>query len=356
LKKSLSPASRRRAWNLAETMLVAGVGGAAFEATGLPAGLVAGSVLAVAAMAVLGRPMMMPANLTRAVLVIVGIALGSVITPSTIAGLAAYPQSIALLLVASFAIMLCTGYYLRAVHGWTGLSALLGASPGALAQAIALSIENDVDIVGVTVVQTMRLVFLAAGLPIVFAFFGMSAPAVPSGAVVHAGSLLDLAVLCSLSTLAAVLLFRIGFPGGWLFGAMIASAALHGFGLTEAQLPRWISAAAVVALGAVTGSRLAGTAPRLLVRYFAAGCGSFAVSTSIAAAFVLLAVYTLGVPVTDTAVAFAPGAQETMMLLALALRLDPVFVGAHHIARYFFVSVTIPILAAAVTRRERRKS
>jgi membrane AbrB-like protein len=137
---------------------------------------------------------------------------------------------------------------------------------------------------------------------------------------------------------------------------MIASAALHGFGLTEAQLPRWISAAAVVALGAVTGSRLAGTAPRLLVRYFAAGCGSFAVSTSIAAAFVLLAVYTLGVPVTDTAVAFAPGAQETMMLLALALRLDPVFVGAHHIARYFFVSVTIPILAAAVTRRERRKS
>jgi uncharacterized protein len=60
--------------------------------------------------------------------------------------------------------------------------------------------------------------------------------------------------------------------------------------------------------------------------------------------------------VTDTAVAFAPGAQETMMLLALALRLDPVFVGAHHIARYFFVSVTIPILAAAVTRRERRKS
>jgi uncharacterized membrane protein AbrB (regulator of aidB expression) len=140
LKKSLSPASRRRAWNLAETMLVAGVSGAAFEATGLPAGLVAGSVLAVAAMAVLGRPMMMPANLTRAVLVIVGIALGSVITPSTIAGLAAYPQSIALLLVASFAIMLCTGYYLRAVHGWTGLSALLGANPGALAQAIALSL------------------------------------------------------------------------------------------------------------------------------------------------------------------------------------------------------------------------
>ena len=44
------------------------------------------------------------------------------------------------------------------------------------------------------------------------------------------------------------------------------------------------------------------------------------------------------------------------MLLALALRLDPVFVGAHHIARYFFVSVMIPILAAAVTRRERRKS
>jgi uncharacterized membrane protein AbrB (regulator of aidB expression) len=34
-----------------------------------------------------------------------------------------------------------------------------------------------------------------------------------------------------------------------------------------------------------------------------------------------------------------------MMILALALNLDPVFVGAHHLARVFVVSLGLPILA-----------
>jgi uncharacterized membrane protein AbrB (regulator of aidB expression) len=44
-------------------------------------------------------------------------------------------------------------------------------------------------------------------------------------------------------------------------------------------------------------------------------------------------------------VAYAPGAVDAMMILALALALDPVFVGAHHLARVFMVSLALPILA-----------
>jgi uncharacterized membrane protein AbrB (regulator of aidB expression) len=32
-----------------------------------------------------------------------------------------------------------------------------------------------------------------------------------------------------------------------------------------------------------------------------------------------------------------------MMILALALHLDPIFVGAHHVARFMLVSVAMPI-------------
>jgi len=44
-------------------------------------------------------------------------------------------------------------------------------------------------------------------------------------------------------------------------------------------------------------------------------------------------------------VAFAPGAQDTMMVLALALHLDPVYVGAHQLARFMIVSLSIPLIA-----------
>ena len=39
-------------------------------------------------------------------------------------------------------------------------------------------------------------------------------------------------------------------------------------------------------------------------------------------------------------IAFAPGSVDAMMLLALALHLDPVYVGAHHVIRIIFVSLS----------------
>jgi uncharacterized protein len=41
-----------------------------------------------------------------------------------------------------------------------------------------------------------------------------------------------------------------------------------------------------------------------------------------------------------------------MMLLALALHLDPVFVGAHHVVRIFFVALATPFMV----RREAGKA
>ena len=49
--------------------------------------------------------------------------------------------------------------------------------------------------------------------------------------------------------------------------------------------------------------------------------------------------------IADVVVAYAPGAQDTMMVLALALHLDPIFIGAHHLSRYMLVSLTVPLLA-----------
>jgi hypothetical protein len=47
-----------------------------------------------------------------------------------------------------------------------------------------------------------------------------------------------------------------------------------------------------------------------------------------------------------------------MMILALALHLDPVFVGAHHLARVFTVTLALPIImrATASPQAKRTKS
>jgi len=147
-------------------------------------------------------------------------------------------------------------------------------------------------------------------------------------------------------------MLRIRFPGGLLFGAMAGSGLLHGTDLIHVSLPWWAGSAAVLTLGAVAGARFANTSPKILLGYLAAAFGSFAVAVTVAALFALVVVALLPFRIADVIVAFAPGAQDTMMVLALAMHLDPVYVGAHHLARFLAVSFSVAVVARRLVHRE----
>ena len=337
----------------AETMLIAAAGGVAFVYLGIPAGLVSGSVLAVAIAALAGRPMRVPPWLARGCFVMIGILLGAIVTPETLRGMATWPLSVALLVVATLAMIVSTTSYLRFVHGWDWVSAFLGASPGAMAQVLSLSAEFKADLRGIAIVQVMRVLLVTIGLPGGLALFGLAAgsviavPAPPGGS-----SPIELLILVAMSTATAVALTWLRFPGGLLFGSMLGSAILHGTGWVHAVLPWWLGSAAVIVLGAVAGSRFANTSFRILLDYLAAALGSFAVAISMAAIFAIAVMTFLPFRPADVIIAFAPGSQDQMMLLALALYLDPVYVGAHHLTRWLVVTFSIAIFAKSVTREK----
>jgi uncharacterized protein len=340
----------------AETLIIALGGGAAFTLLGFPAGLVSGSVLAVAAAALLGRPVKVPVPLARACYVLIGILLGAVVTPQTLKGLATWPVSIALVMIAALGMMLATATYLRVVHRWDPLSALMGASPGSMTQVIALSTELGADLPAVAIVQTMRILLLTTGIPAGLALFGLVAPAIPVVRGPDGGSSIgEIAIVIVVSTATAIALWRLRFPAGLLFGAMVGSGVLHGAGLVQAVLPWWVGSAGVLVLGALVGSRFATITFRLLVGYLGAAFGSFAVSLSVATLFVLIVARFFPFPIANIAVAFAPGAQDTMMVLALALHLDPVYVAAHHVARFVVTAFSIAIAARWIARSDAKR-
>jgi uncharacterized protein len=284
--------------------------------------------------------------------VLIGILLGAVVTPETLRGMAAWPFTIALLVAAALCMIFANALYLRLVHGWDRLSAVLGASPGSLAQTMALSAEFGLDLRAIAIVQTMRVLILTVGVPAGLALVGLAAPPPPVAPLAATPSyLIELAILGAAATVAAMLAAWIRFPGGLLFGALAASGVLHGTGLVHAVLPWWVADAAMVTLGAVAGARFANTSLRVFLNYLGAAFGSFAVAIAIASCFVLIATSLLPFRVADVVVAFSPGAQDTMMVLALALHLDPVFVGAHHLARFIVVTITIAVAARRLAGR-----
>jgi len=338
----------RELLHTAETLLIATAGGVIFTLIGFPAGLVSGSMLAVAVVALIGRPMKVPHVLARLCFVLVGILLGAVVTPETLEGIATWPASIAILALAAISMFTATACYLRFVHGWDPLSALLGGSPGSMGQVLALSAELGGDLRGIAIVHTMRVLLIVLGLPAGLALFGSTVG--PLTRVPAAGSsFVELTILVAVSTAVALVMLRMRFPGGLLFGAMAGSGFLHGTGLILSTLPWWAGSAAVVTLGAVAGSRFANTSPKMLLGYLGAAFGSFAVAVAIASCFALIVVALLPLRIADVVVAFAPGAQDTMMVLALALHLDPVFVGAHHLVRFLIVTFSVAVAARRIS-------
>ncbi|MGA7532701.1 MAG: AbrB family transcriptional regulator [Pseudolabrys sp.] len=337
--------------HLAETLALAAAGGAALGLIGVPAGWLSGSILAVAGASLAGRPMLIPTLLMRAIFVLIGISLGAVVTPETLHGMATYPVSIAVLILAMALISIGGAGYLRLIHRWDNVDAYLAAAPGGMSQVLALGAELGGDLRAIAIVQSIRVVVIAVGLPAGLSMLGLVGQAPPrvTGAL-SIGVLDELAILVAASTVVAIIAYRIRFPGGLLFGAMLTSAVLHGSGLIHAVMPWWAVNTAMVAMGAITGSRFANTPLRMLLNFVGAAFGSFAVAVTIAAAFAAVLISVLSLRAAEVMIAFAPGSVDAMMLLALALNLDPVYVGAHHLTRIFFVSLTMPLVARRTAR------
>jgi membrane AbrB-like protein len=333
--------SRAKTFNVLETLVIGTAGGMLFLWAELPGGLISGAMIAVGVAAIAGRPLTVPPLLTQAVLVLLGISLGSLMSRQLLQHVGAYPLTIGLLALATFCSTFGSSLYLQRIHGWDRTSAFLAGSPGALSQITMLAIERGADVSAIAVVQTLRVILLTAALPLLLAVTGI-APSSPPTAAMAIASPLELAELIAAAIAGALLLRLIKFPASWMFGAMIGSGLLHGTGLIEGGLPPSLRAIALVGIGALIGTRFARMKISVLLSHVNAALGSFAISIAITATFVAVIALTTHVRFSDIVVAFAPGAMDAMLALALTLHIDPIFVGAHHLSRFVFVSIAIP--------------
>jgi hypothetical protein len=333
--------TRTKTLQYLETLSIGTIGGLLFLVAGLPGGLITGAMLAVGSAAMLGRSMAVPAHLTQAVLVMLGISLGSLMSRQLLQHVSAYPVTIGLLALATFCTTFGSSYYLQRLHGWGRTSAFLAASPGALSQIALLAIEKGADMPAIAVVQTLRVIILTAALPLILAATGLTSSSAPALTMTVA-SPLGLVGLIGASV-AVSLVFRMAkFPASWLFGAMVGSSVLHGAGLVDGGLPPLVRSIALIGIGTLIGSRFSRMRTSTLLRHLTAGLGSFAIAIAISAIFVTLVAWTTNVRFADVMVAYAPGAMDAMLALALTLHIDPIFVGAHHLSRFIFVTIATP--------------
>lgn len=324
-------------------------GGALFAWLGLPAAWLAGSMVAVAAAAIAGLPATLPPRLRDAAFVLLGVSMGSGLTPESVAQMRAWPLSLLLLAVSVGLTMVAGSAYLRRVHRWDPATARFASMPGAFAAVAVLAAANGAaDLPRVILAQSIRIFALVALMP---PLVTASAPTAPADAVAPAvaaaapatSTVPEILLTLAASAGLAALLARLRLPAGALLGAMLASAVLHGTGVVHGRFPLPLVIVGFVATGAVIGSRFRGTTPSALARTLPGALGSVAVALALSAAVTVAAAALLGLPFGQLWLAYAPGGVEAMAAMALALGLDPAFVGAHHLIRIIGLHIVGPL-------------
>ncbi len=328
------------ALRLAASLLAAVAGGAVVGGMGAPAGWLSGAMLGVAALAAGGGAAPLPRALQRFTVLLAGVGIGTGLTPATLPTLARYPVSLvalALALALAIAAMTAASYFTLLRARFTRTTAFYAAVPGALSYVFITAARAEADLARVAVIQVFRLFVLMAIVPMV-ARLGVGAPNLQFAAD-------PLAVTAALLTLAAAAgagLDRLGIANGGLYAGIFISATAHGAGLAPGRLTPDLQIAAQALVGPWVGARFIGFDWRLLRELLVAATASFLAAFAVTTGFAALVAVMIGVPFPDALAAFAPGGLEAMTMMAFGLGLDPLFVGAHHIARFLMISLTLP--------------
>ena len=339
----------RRAFEQACVIAAALAGGGALARAGVPAGWLSGAMIAVAALAAIGRAAPLAVGLRRLAILLAGVGMGSGLTPATLPTLARYPVTLALMMAAIVAMTAASYFVLLGARGFTRQTAFYSAIPGALSYVFVVAQPSGADMARLAVIQVFRIFVLMALAPIVAARVGFVAAS--TGFVVD--PVLTSVLLVALATLAGAALERLGVSSGSLYAAIAVSALAHGLGWAPGRPAPPIQIVAQALIGAWIGTRFIGFDWGLLHRTLIAAATSFLVAFAAAAGFAYLATLAAGAPFAEALVAFAPGGLEAMTMMAFALGLDPLFVGAHHLARFVAISAALPLAANWLERRAR---
>ena len=338
--------TRLASWNLAWpclTAILATAGGAVFAAAGWPAAWLMGAMVATTAAAMARLPVGLPPRLRDGAFVLLGISMGSGVTPESIAEIRAWPWSIALLLASVLATIAVSTSYLERLHGWDRTTARFAAMPGALSSVLAIASTTTADLPRVVLAQSLRIFILVSAMPpVIAAVSGAAVSGAPAALPPVVNSMPEaLAVFVASAALAALLAW-LRVPGGMLIGAMIASAALHATGLVHGRFPQPLVILGFVATGAVIGARFRGTTLATVARTVPGAAVSILLALVVSAGFAAFGAWLLGLPFGQLWLAYAPGGVEAMAAMALVLNLEPAFVGAHHILRIFGLNAISP--------------
>lgn len=322
---------------------LAGVG--VFHLAALPLPWLLGPMFACLLAALAGVPLRSHAPLNSTMRTILGVAVGSTLTPAV---LATFPGMWPTLLLVPTMVLVIGAVgipYFQRICGYDFATAYYAAMPGGLQDMIVFGEEAGAKVRTLSLVHATRILVIVAALPFLLHEIWDADLSAPPGAPfgsVPVDQLLLMVFCAGFGWWAAA---KIGLFGASILGPLIATAVAALTGLIQMRPPAEAIWAAQFFIGLTVGSKYGGITLVEIRRDVVAGLGFCLILILLTLIFVEF-IYAFGLaPGMETLLAFAPGGQAELTVLALIVGADAAFVVAHHVLRIVVVILGAPLAA-----------
>lgn len=348
--KDLSLLQRR-----ALTFVIASAGTGTFWALDLPLPFLFGPMI-FCLIASLGHvPIKGFGQVSVAARTILGVAVGASITPALFTELPRMALSVALIPIFIALIGLVGVPFFRKIWGFDFPTAYYAAMPGGLQDMVIFGVEAGANPRALSLIHATRVFVIVTLAPFFLTHVYGATLSNPIGAPIGTLPVGEMVLMA----LAALIGWkggeRIGLFGASILGPMIVTATLSLAGLIHSRPPAEAILAAQFFIGCGIGAHFLGVTWAELTRVVAAGIAYVFVLAVLAAGFTALVMH-LGLaphPV-EAFLAFAPGGQAEMTVLAIVTGADLGFVITHHLTRIVLVILGAPLVAGLIRRSKSR--
>ena len=336
------------------TLALAVAGGVAFDFGGFPLPYLFGPMAFCLAAALAGTNLLGMGPVGQAARTILGVAVGASITPEVLSQAPRMLFSMALVPVYVIVIGAIGYPYFRRL-GHDAPTAWYAAMPGGLQDMIVFGKEAGANVRALSLIHATRVLIIVTAAPLVLALFYDASLSGPVGAPARDVPMAEL-VLMAIAALGGWKLGeRIGLFGASILGPMIATAALSLAGLIHARPPAEAILIAQLFIGLGIGVHYVGVTWRELRGHVLSGIAFVLILAVLATVFAEIVILSGLAPALEGFLAFAPGGQAEMTVLALVVGADLGFVVLHHLTRIVFVILGAPIAARLIGVKTRDK-
>lgn len=327
-----------------KTLLFAILGGVVFIFLGLPIPLLIGPMVGCLIAALIGFQLEGFTRLSILMRTILGVAIGATITPDILSEVAQLSSS--LIIIPLFLIVVCTsGFYYFKTLGFDPNTSYYASIPGGLVEMLLFGDKAGANVRALSLIHATRVLIILFIVPfVVTSIWNIDLTRPPGVNLIHIPAQeLGLMIFAAIAGWKLATLLKIS--GATILGPMLLTAILSLSGLITVRPPVEFIWGAQFFIGLGVGIRYSGINGAELKKYILSALGYCILLGIISIMFTLTIVGILQTSPIDTLLAYLPGGQAEMAIIAIVANADVAFVISHHVLRLMLVLLLVQTFA-----------